>query len=147
MSKQIKQGNVVVEVADNIAPPPRAGKMTAAEVKETVKARTGVGVICAASASAIETPGDEFEVPRGITPAGLREAGARAEDIDAVIDNLEVVLNTLKQANLLFDAEAHSMLIKLNDRVKAARKQNANIGVAFAALTEYFANTTTKKPA
>jgi len=145
MSKQIKQGNVTVEVADSIAPPPKAGKMTPAEVREIVKARTGVGLVCSASATAIETLGAELEVPRGVTAAALREAGARAEDIDLVISNLEVVINTLKQANLIFDAEAHNLLIKLNDRVKASRKQNGNIGVAFGSLTEYFSNTSARK--
>ena len=63
-------------------------------------------------------------MPRGITAEGLREAGARAEDVDTVIDNLEVVLNTLKQANLIFDGEAYGMLLRLNERVRSARKQN-----------------------
>lgn len=146
MSKQIKQGNVTVEVADNIAPPPKAGKLTPAEVKSILKARTGVGLVCAASATAIDNLGAEFEAPRGLTAAALREAGKKAEDIDLVISNLELVINTLKQANLIFDAEAHALLIKLNDRVKETRKQNGNIGVAFGSLTEYFSNSSPKKP-
>lgn len=48
----------------------------------------------------IEKSGAKFTPPAGVTPASLRASGKRAEGIDQVILDLEVVLNKLKRANL-----------------------------------------------
>jgi hypothetical protein len=47
-----------------------------------------------------------------VTPATLRAKGKRAEGIDQVLLDLEVVMNKLKQANLLFDADAYDEVRK-----------------------------------
>jgi len=66
-----------------------------------------------------------------VTPASLRTLGKRAEEIDQVILDLEVVMNKLKQANLLFDAEAWEQIRKLNDQVKAQGKHDPEVMVMF----------------
>ena len=75
-------------------------------------------MVCDAPADALEKSGTKFAAPAGVTPASLRALGKRAEEIDQVILDLDVVLGKLKQANLLFDAEAWEQIRKTNDQVK-----------------------------
>jgi hypothetical protein len=56
-----------------------------------------------------------------------------------VVLDLEVVLNKLKQANLLFDAEAWEQIRKSNDQVKAQGKHDPEILVMFKPLLDFFA--------
>jgi hypothetical protein len=70
---------------------------------------------------------------------GLRAAGARAESIDGVIADLTVVLDILKQANLLFDADAWEQLRKMNDQVKAQGKHEPDLLKIFDPLVKYMA--------
>jgi hypothetical protein len=48
-----------------------------------------------------------------------------------VILDLEVVMNKLKQANLLFDSEAWEHIRKTNDQVKAQGEHNPEVLVMF----------------
>ena len=66
-------------------------------------------------------------------------AGDRAEAIDLVINDMEVVLQTLKQANLIFDAEAYEQLRKVNDQVKAQGKHDPELLTIFKDVIDYFA--------
>jgi hypothetical protein len=110
------------------------------EVLRIAKARLGLGVACNAAAAALEQLGEEFTAPKGVTPKALRELGHRAEAIDIVISDVEQMLSLLKQANLLFDAEALAALIAVNDQAKAQGKKDERIRAAFAGVSEYFAN-------
>jgi hypothetical protein len=87
----------------------------------------------------VEKSGAKFSPPGGVTPASLRTLGKRAEGIDQVILDLEVVLNKLKQANLLFDAEAWEQIRKTNDQVKVQGKHDPEIFVMFKPLLDFFA--------
>jgi hypothetical protein len=136
---EVKHGTVSVTVADALAPPPKAGNLSAEEVKRLPKARRGIGLACEQTADAIEKLGPKFTLPAGVTAASLRTMGSRAEDIDQVITDLEVVLATLKQANLMFDAEAWEQIRKVNDQVKAQAKHDPELLAPFKALVDYFA--------
>jgi hypothetical protein len=74
-----------------------------------------------------------------VTAATLRALGKRAEGIDQVILDLDVVLNRLKQANLLFDAEAWEQIRKTNDQVKVLGKHDPEVLVMFKPLLDFFA--------
>jgi hypothetical protein len=67
--------------------------------------------------------------------------GKRAEGIDQVILDLEVVMNKLKQANLLFDADAYDEVRKTNDQVKAQGKRDPEVMVMFKPVVDFFART------
>lgn len=136
---EVKHGTVSVTVADTLAPPPNAGKLSADEVKRLPRARRGIGLVCQHTANAIDNLGPKFTLPADVTAASLLAAGNRAEDIDQVIIDLEVVLATLKQANLMFDAAAWEQIRKVNDQVKAQAKHNPELLAPFKALIDYFA--------
>jgi hypothetical protein len=135
---EIKHGNVTVNIPDHLALPAEAGSLTAEEVRRIPKPRKGLGLACEHSAQAMEAAGDQFQPPPGITPQGLREAGQRADEIDTVIAELEVVLVRLKQANLLFDQEALRQLAQTNDQVNVQGKHNPELARIFSALKVYF---------
>ncbi len=134
---QIKHGTVVVTIDDKLTPPDKAGKMSAEEVKRIPKAPRGIGLVGEHTADAIAKAGDKFTPPKDITPAALREACGRADGIDQVIIDLEVILATLKQANLLFDAELWKMLRKVNDQVKAQAKYSPELASIFKVLLDF----------
>ena len=135
----IKHGTVTVSIADELAPAPEAGSLGPDEVRRIAKAPRGIGLICDATADAMEKAGAKFTAPGGVSAASLRALGTRAEGIDQVILDLDVVLNKLKQANLLFDAEAWEQVRKMNDQVKAQGKHDPELMVMFKPLLDFFA--------
>jgi hypothetical protein len=66
--------------------------------------------------------------------------------MDQVIVDLEVVLSAMKQANLLFDADAHELLGRVNDAVKAQAKQHPELATMFQSLTAYFSARRARTP-
>ncbi len=136
---QIKEGTVTIIVPDTIEIPEKAGKLKPEEVKRIPKVRRGIGLACANTAVEMGKKGDEFAVP-DTPPAELIRLGAMAEEIDTVISDVEVALNTLKQANLLIDARALDLLGRVNDQVKALGKRDPSILRRFGTVSEYFRN-------
>lgn len=136
---ELNHGTVTVNFTDGLDPPAQAGKLTPVEVQRIPKAPRGLGLVCDATAAAMEKAGGKFTPPAGVSATSLREAGARAEGIDQVILDLEVVLNTLRQANLLFDAAAWEEIRKMNDQVKSQGKHDAELLVIFKPLLDFFA--------
>lgn len=141
MSNQITitHGSVTITIASHLAPPEKAGKLSPEEVQRIPNPPHGIGLVCHQTAEAIEKAGSKFMLPEGVTAGVLRESGQRAEDIDGVIVDLEVILATLKQANLLFDAGAWSVLRKVNDQVKPQAKGNPELLAIFKQLVEFLA--------
>jgi len=142
---EIKHGTVTVILSDHVKPPERAGRMDQNEMNALAKARRGVGLVCEDAADSITKVGSKLTLPPDVTAAALQAAGRRAEDVDQVIVDLELVLNTVKQANLVFDSEAHLLLGRVNDAVKAQSKQNPELQIAFQSVQSYFANKRTPK--
>ncbi len=132
---QLTHGTVTVSVPDHIEIPAQAGNLSAEQVLALPKARRGIGLACDQAATALGNVKDF--AAGGITPDSLRKKGRMAEDIDGVIDAVQVVLDKLKQANLLLDAAAWEELRKLNDLVKAQAKFRPELQPAFAPLTEF----------
>lgn len=136
---EIKHGTVTLTVADHLAPPQSAGQLTKEEVARLPRAPRGVGLACAQAADALEKAGPAFTVPSAISKDALLSAAARADGIDQVIVDVEVILTRLKQANLMFDAEAWSLLRQLNDQVKAQGKHNPELLNIFDPIVRFFA--------
>ena len=133
----LTHGTVAVVIPEHLAVPKEAGHLSPAEVKRIARAPHGIGLIADQVADVAAKMGDGFDLPRGVTPETLRAKGKRAEDIDNVILDVEVILEQLKQANLLFDADAWAELRKVNDQVKAQGKHNKQVLAAFAPLVEF----------
>jgi hypothetical protein len=91
------------------------------------------------AAAELEKSDNKLAVP-GVDAESLRKAGNLADKMDEFIEDVEVSLETLKQANLIDDAEAFNMLRKVNDQVKSQSKFDPSIATRFTAVTEYFAS-------
>lgn len=135
----IKHGTISVEIPDELAPPEKAGKLGPEEVARIPKPPRGLGLICFQAADSFEKAGDKFAPPPGVTPASLRAAGKRADEIDQVLLDLDVLRQILQQANLLFDADAWEQIRKMNDQVKAQAKHDPALATMFQQLLDYFA--------
>ncbi len=133
----IKHGSVTVTVPNDLTPPANAGKLSPDEVQRIPKAPRGIGLVGAQTADAIDKAGAKLTLPTGVTAAALSAACARADGIDQVIIDLEVVLATLKQANLLFDAEAWELLRRVNGQVKEQMKFAPELEPMFRLLLEF----------
>jgi hypothetical protein len=134
---EVKHGTVSVNIPDSLKPPERAGTMSPDEVKRLPKAPRGIGLVGAHTADAITKAGDKLTLPKEVTAAALQAACERADGIDQVIVDLEVVLVMLKQANLLFDAEAWELLRKVNGQVKEQMKYAPELGPIFKVLLDF----------
>jgi hypothetical protein len=134
---EVKHGSVTVTLPDPLSPPPEAGKMTPEQVQRLPKARRGLGLLGQHVADAINKLGPSFILPAGVTVEILVAACERAEGADQVITDLDVVTTRMKQANLLWDAAAWELFLKINDQVKAQSKHDPEIAKAFAVLIEF----------
>lgn len=138
----ITHGTASITFEARLALDPRAGTLTPEQVLRTPKPPLGVGLVCAKTATAIDNArkaGKSFVLPGGLTAEELREAGEKADDIDLVIRDVEVLLAKLKQGNLLFDATAWDKLRVVNDQVKTQGKRDPELLVIFADLIDYLA--------
>ena len=143
---EIKHGTVTVVIDDSIEIPANAGNLSPKEVLEIPKPPRGIGAAASDTAEAARNAGGKFVMPAGVTPDGLEKAGEDAESIDNVIASVEVVLNTLKQANFLLDAKAWEMLRKVNDQVLAQGKTSPEVRSMFKPLTDYMSRFGRSKP-
>jgi hypothetical protein len=139
MTNQIQEGVVNLVLPGGLEVPAKAGTMSDGDVRSLPKCRAGLGVSCQYAASEMEKMGPEFTVP-GVTAAELRAAGEQADLWDEVIEDTELALRVAKQANLLADNDAFTMLRKVNNQVKAQAAFNPKIKERFTAVTEYFSS-------
>ena len=133
----VTHGSVTLTVPEHVKPPENAANLSAEEVKRIAKVPLGIGLACAQAADAGEKAGDKFTWPGGVTPSSLRSNGRRAEDVDGVIHDIEVILATVKKSNLIFDAIAWDQLRAVNDQVKAQSKRNPELLAIFSQLIDY----------
>ena len=137
---ELKHGTVTILLPEGVEMPPNAGNLSLSDKRRLPKARKGLGFACNMTAAELEKSDNKLAVP-GIDPTSLREAGNLGEKMDEIIEDLEVALETLKQANLLRDADAFNMLRKINDQVRSQSKFEPSIATRFASVTEYFSST------
>lgn len=142
--KTVKYGNVSITVPDHLVPPDEAGTLSALEVSRIPRSPRAVGTLCDMAADAMERAGKTFQAPAGVTADSLRKAGERADGMDLVIHDIEVLLNRYKQGNLLVDAAAFALVRQVNDQIKAQSKQNPELTQFFAQLLQ--AMTKLRKP-
>ncbi len=143
---EIKHGSVTVVIDDSLEIPAQAGNLSPKQVLEIPKPPRGIGAATSDAAEVARHAGEKFVMPAGVTPDALEKAGQDAEAIDNVISSVEVVLNTLKQANFLLDAKAWEMLRKVNDQVLAQGKTSPEVLTFFKPLTDYMGRFGRAKP-
>jgi ABC-type transporter Mla subunit MlaD len=143
--KTLTLGAVAVTVPESLVPPEEAGSLSPLALSRIARAPRAVGVLCESAADGLERAGKAFQPPPGVTAALLREAGQRADGIDVIIQDLEVVLNRFKQANLLFDSEAYRLVRQVNDQVRAQAKHSPELARMFAPLLQAFATLRSRK--
>lgn len=136
--KTVKFGSVSVTVPDLLLPPEEAGSLSPTDLARIPKAPRSVGSLCESAADGIERAGKSFQPPPGVTAESLRKAGQKADGIDLIIHDLEVVLNRFKQGNLIFDAEAYKLVRQVNDQVKAQSKHSPELARIFEPLLHAF---------
>lgn len=136
---QIEHGSIAVTIPDALTPPDKAGKMSPEEIARIPKAPRGLGLACEKAADAMKKAGARFTPPAGVTPDSITASGTRAEDVDLVINDLDVVTQIMKQANLIFDADAYEQIRKINDQVKAQAKHNPELLTIFKDVLDFFA--------
>jgi len=136
--KTVKFGSVTVTIPDLLVPPEEAGSLSPAELARIPKAPRSVGALCENAADGLESAGKAFQPPPGVTADALRKAGQKADGIDLIIHDLEVVLNRFKQGNLLIDADAYKLVRQVNDQVKAQSKHSPELTKIFAPLLQAF---------
>lgn len=143
---ELKHGTVSIQIPDHLTPPEEAGRLSPREVKRTMRTPRGVGLACTHAADAMTKAQGRFVAPSGITPETLLTAAARADGMDQVVLDCEVLLRTLKQANLLVDAAAYEQLRKVNDQLKAQAKYAPELRAVFRPVLDYFARSSRPKP-
>jgi len=142
---EFKHGSITLVVEDALTPSPEAGQMDPAAVKRIPKVPHGMGKTCEDAADSIEKAGDKFAPPKDVTAASLREAGDKAERIDQVVHDIEVMLVMFKQASLIFKATAYEQVRKVNDLVRAQGKHNEELLTIFEPLTSFFSRLRRRK--
>lgn len=135
----ITHGTITITTPDLLALPAQAGQLTIKDMQRIPKPPRGVGRLCTQAADALERAGATFSPPPGVTAQALREAGERADGIDQFLVDLDVVREKLRQANLLFDAEAWKLARRMNDQIKAQMRHDPALGRMFQKVLEGFA--------
>jgi len=136
---EINVGTVKIVLPAGIVIDAKAGKLSDEEKREVPRVRKGIGLACEQTAVEIDKVGTSFSIP-GVTAAALASKGVLAEGLDEVIEDVEIALETLKQANLLADADAYTDLRKVNNQVKAQKDFEPGLTDRFATLISYFSS-------
>ncbi len=136
---EINVGTVKIVLPPGIEIDARAGKLSDEEKREVPRVRKGIGLACDQTAVEIEKVGTSFSIP-GVTASGIAAKGVLAEGLDEVIEDMEIALETLKQANLLADADAYTDLRKVNNQVKAQADFQPELKDRFATVITYFSS-------
>lgn len=135
----LTHGTVTITLPDELTPPDKAGHLSPKEQQRIPRAPRDIGRACEDAADLVEKNGSALTLPPDLTADALRRAARQADGIDRVIADIEFLLATLKQANLLFDADAWERLRKLNALVKSQEKFDPSLSSKFAPLLDYFA--------
>jgi len=143
----LTHGKVTIAIPKELELPAEAGKLSAAEIQRLPKAPKGLGTACEQAAAALEKVGKQLTVPPALTAKALREAGQRAEGMDDLIHDIDVLRATIQQANLIRDEQAWSLLRQLKDQVAAQGKVDKSLLPLFQPLLDYVAKPSIKAAA
>jgi hypothetical protein len=142
---ELKQGSVVVSLPSHIEILPEAGELTPGQMASMEKPRKGLGLVCEQTALAMQKDPERLAVP-GLTPEKLINYGKQAEDIDAIIIDMEVLLGVLRQNNLLLDSRAHKALRQVLASVRALEKFDPKLATLVPHLINYFSRSKPEDP-
>jgi hypothetical protein len=135
---EYKHGSLTLTVDDSVVFSKEAGTLSAKEVARLAKAPPGALPLCEDAASAIEKAGGSFAVPPGVTPQSLRQTAARAQKLELMQKDAEVVVARLRQQAMLEKADAYEQVRKVNDAVKAQGKHNREVRTLFGRVLAFF---------
>ncbi len=142
----LKHGKVSIAIPKELTPPKEAGKLSPEVVQRLPKPPSGIGSACEQAASAIDKVGKLLTLPPSVTAKALREAGQRAEGMDEVVRDLDVLRATVQQANLIFDAEAWSLVRQVKDQVTAQSKIDPSLAAPFQPVLDYVGQVARRRP-
>jgi hypothetical protein len=142
---EVKHGNAVLQLPTLFPLPEKAGKLDPLEVSRIPKVPIGIGRICDHVADALEKTQGKFTAPDGITPQSLREAGLRADKVEQVLQDLEVITSSLRQAALIYKADAYEQVCKVNDLARAYGKRNREYWSIFGLMHNFFKKLRTRR--
>lgn len=135
----ITHGTIILTIPDLLTPPQEAGKLTSKQMQKIVKPPKGIGRVCIQAADAIDKAGARFSPPPGVTAGAILDAGMRADTIDQFVLDLDVLRERMRQAQLIFNAEAYLMARKMNRAIKAQMGFDAAVGLMFQKVLDAFA--------
>ncbi len=138
MANEFKIGDITIILPDDLEIPEAAKTAGVDELGRKNQARRGVGLLCMIIADLLERHPDRLRLPAHITPARLRELGARAEAWDSVILNVAELSRLVQKSNTVADGEAHDALGEVNQQLKAQLSSDPTLAADFAALRAYF---------
>jgi hypothetical protein len=138
-------GQVTIEIPDDLLIPEKAGNLTPKEVQRVPRARSGVGLVCESVADMMQRHPGRIAVP-GVDADALRKAGRQADAYEPLITDVELALLVLKQGNLLADGEAHELLRRVINALRAQEKFDPALSTLLQSLIEYFARAEAPAP-
>ena len=134
---EIKHGSVTIQLPEGYVMRENAGQLTKLEVSRLIRVPKGVGHLCELTADSVEKVGAKINFPSHITPDSLREAGKKAEKLDALIYDLEVMLNRVRQSALQDKDSAFEWVCQVNDIAKGYGKRNRDVWAIFVAPRDF----------
>ena len=115
----------------------KAGKLTVQEVSRLTRVPKGIGRLCELTADSVEKAWGKIALPAHITPDSLRAAGKKAELLDTVIYDTEVLLAKARQSWMQDKAEAFEMVCQVNDIVRGYGKRNRDVWSLFGLALDF----------
>ena len=138
MTTEIKYGKAAIRIDRELSIPERAGRLTSVDRQRLVRARRRVVETCRRSAEVLDAVGSRMPFSERANAESLRRAAQESEAINKTLGELEVLMERLRQARSLIDADAHDQLRLLNGLVKAHAAFDPELKSLFAELGAYF---------
>ena len=135
----LTQGTVTIQVPEGIQIPSDAGTLSTKDMQRLVKARSGVGFACQMTAQAMRQNPGRLNVPE-VNPDELERMGNMAEGMDLILNDLDMLREVCRQANLIIDSDTHNMLRRVLAFVRAQQKFDNTLPTLVPQLEVYFGN-------
>ena len=134
---EVQFGSVKVQLPEGYILRENAGKLTALEVSRLARVPKAINRLCELTADSVEKIWGQITFPSHITPDSLREAGKNAEKLDALIYDLEVILNRARQSSRQDKAKAFVWVCEVNDIVRGYSKRNRDVWSIFGQVRDF----------
>lgn len=133
----LNEGTVTIQLPEYIQIPADAGTLSTKDMQRMVKARTGIGLACEMTAQAMRQNPTRLNVPE-VNPDELERMGKMAEGMDLILNDLDVLREICRQANLIIDSDTHNMLRRVLAFVRSQEKFDRTLSTLVPQLEVYF---------